>query len=249
MCLVALFYRVVADAPVVLGANREEFYRRGGEPPAVRPGPVHWLAGLDPVAGGTWMGVNAHGLLVAVTNRRRSQPPAQPHSRGLLVRRLLQTAGAAEATEAAVQALQHDPYDGCNLLCVDAQRALVIQAGDWLRVRPLPPGLHVLANGDLNDPADPRVAHVLAWLGQQPHDSAAECVAALRQVCAHREPEYPNVCIRLPERGTVSSTIVVLHTDEAGRIQRVRSVFLHAQGAPDQVPYVDQSRLLRELMA
>jgi len=245
MCLIALFWRVVPEAPIIVGANREEFYSRGGEPPAVRPGPVPWLAGLDPLAGGTWMGINPHGLVVAVTNRPRSQAPAQPHSRGVLVRRLLQLPGAAEAAEVAVQELQHNPYNGCNLLCVDAKRALVIQAADWLRLRPLPPGLHVLANGDLNDPADPRVAHVLSWLGQQPYRQVADCVSALRQVCAQREPDYPNICVRLPERGTVCSTIVALHGDEV--IQLDRSLFLHAQGAPDLVPYVDQSYLLREL--
>ena len=33
MCLLALFFRVVEDAAVVAGANREEHYQRGGEPP------------------------------------------------------------------------------------------------------------------------------------------------------------------------------------------------------------------------
>ena len=54
MCLLALFFRVVEDAPVVVGANREEIYRRGGEPPRILDGPVRALAGIDPAAGGTW---------------------------------------------------------------------------------------------------------------------------------------------------------------------------------------------------
>ena len=33
MCLLALFFRTVEDAPVVAGANREEAYGRGGTPP------------------------------------------------------------------------------------------------------------------------------------------------------------------------------------------------------------------------
>src|SRR4030081_1347228 len=89
MCLVALFYRVARDAPVVVGANREEFYARGGEPPAIGEGPVHMLAGLDPLAGGTWLGVNHRGVSAAVTNRYREAVPPQPRSRGLLTRSLL----------------------------------------------------------------------------------------------------------------------------------------------------------------
>ena len=33
MCLLAVFFRVGEDAPLIVGANREEFYARGGEPP------------------------------------------------------------------------------------------------------------------------------------------------------------------------------------------------------------------------
>ena len=40
MCLLALFFHVVEDAPVIVGANREEQYERGGEPPQILPGTV-----------------------------------------------------------------------------------------------------------------------------------------------------------------------------------------------------------------
>jgi uncharacterized protein with NRDE domain len=151
MCLLALFFRAVDDTPVVVGANREELYARGGEPPRLLPGQPRVVAGLDPVAGGTWLGVNEHGVIVAVTNRKKSNIPALPRSRGLLVRELLSSRSAAVAADRGTRALDSKNYAGCNLLCVDAERAIVIQAGDWLRVRPLPSGLHVLSNGDVND--------------------------------------------------------------------------------------------------
>src|SRR5438094_573074 len=105
MCLLALFYRVAEDAPVVVGANREEFYARGGEPPSLHAGPLPFVAGVDPVAGGTWLGVNARGVLVAVTNRRRSETPPNPRSRGLLVRQLLALPTAKEAADVAAREL------------------------------------------------------------------------------------------------------------------------------------------------
>ena len=55
MCLLALFYRVMEDAPIVVGANREEAYARGGEPPRALEGACRAVAGLDPHAGGTWL--------------------------------------------------------------------------------------------------------------------------------------------------------------------------------------------------
>jgi uncharacterized protein with NRDE domain len=242
MCLLALFFRAVEDAPVVVGANREEFYACGGEPPQVLDGPVRAVAGVDPQGGGTWLGVNAHGVLVAVTNRARSQPPPRPRSRGLLVRDLLTScASAREATDRAVRALDKGPYAGCNLLCADADAAVVLEAGDWLRVRPLPPGLHVLTNHDVNDAHDPRLGHALWWLSERTYAHAGACVAALKELCGQPGNGDPPMCVRKADRGTVSSSVVALRSPPG------RSTYLHAQGPPDRTPYQDYSRLLREI--
>lgn len=241
MCLLALFFRVVEDAAVVAGANREEYYQRGGEPPRLLEGPIRAAAGVDPVAGGTWFGVNARSVLVAVTNRRKLEVPAQPRSRGLLARELLGCPSAEAAVQHAIHSLERNPYAGANFLCADATRAVVIQAGDWLRVRPLPPGIHVMSNGDINDASDPRVAHALDWLGRRRFASAKQCVQALRQLCAQHEPDNPPICFHDRERGTLSSSILAL------RDRLTEGIYLHAQGPPDRTSYVDCSPLLDEL--
>ena len=126
MCLLALFFRVVEDAAVVVGANREEVYDRGGEPPRILEGPIPAAAGVDPVAGGTWLAVNARGVLVAVTNRGKTDAPREPRSRGLLARDLLASASARQAAERAAGELGSSRYAGCNLLCADADSAAVL---------------------------------------------------------------------------------------------------------------------------
>jgi hypothetical protein len=244
MCLLALFFRVVEDAPVVVGANREEFYRRAGEPPRlIEGGPARFVAGIDPAGGGTWLGVNEHGILAAVTNRPRSRRPERPRSRGLLVRDLLGCATAAAAVELALRELNANRYDGCNLLVADAADATVVHGGDWLRVRPLPPGLHVLTNGDVNDPDDSRLNLVARLLGEPGRHfrAAGDCVEALRALCGRRAPGEPPVCLRGEDRGTVSSSIVAL---PGGTLA---GTYLHAQGPPDRTPYDDYSVLLRRL--
>jgi hypothetical protein len=241
MCLLALFFRSVEDAAVVAGANREEFYHRGGEPPTLLDGPVRAVAGIDPTAGGTWFGVNEHGVLVAVINRAKSRVPGRPRSRGLLVRELLGLPSAAAAAEHATRELDQGRYAGCNLVCADANNAIVVQGGDWLRVRPLPPGLHVLTNHDVNDASDARLGHIAWWLGQRSYGSSDHCLFALRQLCGQHEPEYPPICFRDGDRGTVSSSLVALR-DSLGQ-----STYLHAQGPPDRTPYVDYSYLLRRM--
>ena len=236
MCLLALFFRAVEDAPVVVGANREEFYARGGEVPRLIEGRCRALAGLDPLAGGTWLGINEHGLLVAITNRPLSIMPPRPRSRGLLTRDLLGCVDVNEAVALATRELSTHRYAGCNFLLADRERAAAILAGDWLRVRPLPPGVHVLTAHDVDDLGDRRIRHALGWLEQRPARTSEECLAALKEVCA--QTGDPPICLHGPDRGTVSSTLVSLRPSlRQGR-------FLHAQGPPDKTPYEDLSHLL-----
>jgi uncharacterized protein with NRDE domain len=242
MCLLAIFFRAVPDAPLVIGANREEFYARGGEPPRVLPGPIQAVGGVDPAAGGTWLGVNARGVVVAVTNRVLTQLPAQPRSRGMLTRDLLGCGTAKEAVDQAVAELSTGRYAGCNLFCGDEERAVVIAAGDWLRVRPLPPGVHVLANRDINDGSDPRVLFALEWLNRRDYPNVASCVQALETLCGQADGEHPPICLHGKKRGTVSSTIVAVCQPLEGTIYR------HAQGSPDRTKYEDCSGLLRGII-
>lgn len=241
MCLLALFYRMVDDAAVIVGANREEQYSRGGEPPGLWEGEPGILAGVDPLRGGTWFGVNAHGLLVAVTNRPRSHNPPTPVSRGQLVHELLREPSAEAAAAKGASQLHRGNYAGCNLLCADQERAVVLHAGDWLRVRPLPPGIHVFASRDINDESDPRVAHAVAWLSARPYTDGYSVVAALKEVCSQTGDDGPPICLRGVDRGTVSSTLVVLRPSLA------RSLYLHSQGPPCESPYQDFSELLHRL--
>jgi uncharacterized protein with NRDE domain len=241
MCLLALFFRVVEDSAVVVGANREELYARGGGPPQILDGPTRTFAGVDPVAGGTWFGVNARGLFAAVTNRPKSSVAAQPPSRGLLVRQLLGCAGTTAAVAQAARELGTNGYAGCNILLADQGNAVVIHAGDWLRIRPLPPGLHVLTASDVNDASDRRLGHALWWLEQRRYRSSEDCLGALKQLCAQVGNGDPPICLRGPDRGTVSSSLVALHA------ALKKSRYLHAQGPPDRTPYRDYSNRLAEL--
>src|SRR5437773_1341863 len=223
MCLLVIFFRAVPDAALVVGANREEFYDRPGEPPQILGGPIRAVGGRDPRAGGTWLGVNARGVVAAVTNRPLPAPPPKARSRGLLVRDLLGCATAKEAVELATRELDSHRYAGCNVFCGDAERAVILEAAEWLRVRPLPPGLHVLTNRDINDGSDPRVLYTFDYLGQRDYPNAAACLKALQSLCGQTNDQHPPICLRGDKKGTVSSSLVALRQPLA------RSTFLHAQ--------------------
>jgi len=102
--------------------------------------------------------------------------------------------------------------------------AIVLHAGDWLRVRPLPPGLHVLTAHDVNDASDRRIGHSLWWLSQRNYANGSACVAALQELCAQRGNADPPICVHGKEGGTVSSSIVMLSSLPA------HSLYLHRAG-------------------
>ena len=69
--MLAILYRVAKNTPILLAANREEDITRPRSFPRFNPARRESSAASDKQAGGTWLGVNQFGLVVAVTNRAR----------------------------------------------------------------------------------------------------------------------------------------------------------------------------------
>jgi len=70
MCLILLAWEMHAVYPLILAANRDEFYERPSAPAAFWAGAPDLLAGRDLKAGGTWLGITRSGRLAAITNYR-----------------------------------------------------------------------------------------------------------------------------------------------------------------------------------
>ncbi|MBX3413474.1 MAG: NRDE family protein [Pirellulales bacterium] len=241
MCLLAIQYRTLAAAPVLVAANREEFFDRPATVPAVDAGPPRVLCGRDQRAGGTWLGVNEHGLVVGVTNRLKSNLPAAPRSRGALCRELLDCTSAAEAIALAESELQSGKYAGANFLCVDRSHGAFVIGADHVEILPLLPGLHLVTNGDPNDVRDSRQTYARTLFAQRFPNSLEHFVGVSRDVLSRHSADIhqPTIVLRGPDRGTISSSIIGLAADPS------QSVYLHAAGSPDQTEYADLSPLLR----
>jgi len=240
MCLLAILSRVAEDAPLILAANREEEYARGGTPPQLIEDKVRFVAGTDPRAGGTWFGVSEHGLVAAVTNGHKNGSREAVRSRGLLVKDLLGCRTAAEAARHAALEVTTGKYAPCNLLCADLDMVYVVRSAAWVQVLPLPAGIHVLTKGGLTSTADPRVRRALTWLEGKQMPTSRMWLELARRMCADAEDEDGGaICVSGSRGGTVSSTLLALR-------RPVRSsTLLHAQGPPSVTPYADMSFLLR----
>src|SRR5262245_813288 len=125
MCLLVALIDVVAGHPFVGAANRDEFHDRPSDPPAARGGdPAVWC-GLDRRAGGTWLGINAAGVAVVLTNRRGGEDPARP-SRGAAARAALARRSAFDAAAGALGYARDEGPNPFTLFAADARGAHVV---------------------------------------------------------------------------------------------------------------------------
>jgi hypothetical protein len=245
MCLLAIQYRLVPESPILVAANREEYYDRPSLPPSIQSGKPRVLCGIDQQAGGSWLGVNQHGLLVAACNRIKLMPPIAPRSRGALCRDLLRAGSAREAVDMALEELSTGNYDGVNYVIADAESGWVIHGCEEAEVVQLHEGLSIVSNGDVNDRRDERVQMALRLLTLQTLDSPVKFLAVASKVFARAPspPGRPSMVVRGPRRGTVSSTLISLGAKPRD------AIFQFADGAPDRNKFEDYSPLLRDILS
>ena len=119
MCLMVFAWRSHPDYPLILAANRDEFYLRRTRPAAWWGHAVSVLAGHDEEAGGTWLGITRRGRFAALTNVR-APSERNPHapSRGTLVLSALQSPESPPAWLESNGA-RMSAYNGFNLLLGD----------------------------------------------------------------------------------------------------------------------------------
>ena len=105
MGILAIQYQSAHDSPLLVALNREEITSRLAQPPRIQSGRPRVVCGIDRKSGGTWAGVNQHGLFVAVINCPKRSVPLDPRSRGLLCKELLASKNAEEALDKAYREL------------------------------------------------------------------------------------------------------------------------------------------------
>jgi uncharacterized protein with NRDE domain len=226
MCLIAWNWQPDNPAPLLLIANRDEFYARPAAPLAWwDDAPI--LAGRDLQAGGTWLGVSRSGRLAALTNhrdptRQRTDAP----SRGELVSAFLQTNASAEdyLNALAERAADYNPFnllvfDGTYLMGLESRHAKVIT---------MQPGIGAVSNADFLTPW-PKLASLsgsLQTLLAQAHPSDAQLLALLHNPALAADADLPvtgislaleralsAAFVALPDYGTRASSVLRFETD------------------------------------
>src|SRR5712671_682630 len=189
MCTLAIYFRMFGDYPVVVAANRDEFLERPALPPTALGDRPRIIGGQDLRAKGTWLGINEHGLIVGLLNRRFAETRPNDdklRSRGLLCLDALQHTSAASALQYVERQRARD-YNGFNLLMASRDEAFVAyNRGGEIEVVKLTPGMHLLTNADVDDFECPRISRSysrFAELGQR-EDFAADPVGRRAELAA-----------------------------------------------------------------
>jgi uncharacterized protein with NRDE domain len=245
-----------SEAPLVVGANRDERYDRPADAISVlAPRNPRVLGGRDLMAGGTWLAVNEHGLVVGLTNRPSpSGRDPSKRSRGELPLALIVHETAAAAVADFASRFRADDYNSAWLLVGDRVSLFYVEMAETgaPAVSELSPGLYVLGNGPLGGPS-PKTAHVrrqAARLAQVHQSARLELLRAIlsdhsippdveaspEQGVPPRPPEVAAACVHTKLNGTRSSILV---TVTAVGLPQV-SV---ADGPPCRAPFLSADRL------
>lgn len=236
MCLILLAWQAHPDYPLVVAANRDEFFSRRTAAADFWNDAPDVLAGRDLEAGGTWLGVARNGRFAALTNFRDPARNKQgAPSRGELVSRFLTGEQTPEAYLLELESAA-ERYNGFNLVFGDP-------GGLWCfsncgeGEKPLLPGVYGLSNHLLDTPW-PKVARGKSALhdalgalpDEQPlfallrDDSIAPDEALPRTgVSLEWERLLSAAFVRSPAYGTRSATVVL--ADAAGNMRFIEQTF------------------------
>ena len=244
MCLILFALQAHPDYPLIVAANRDEFFQRPTAAAEFWHDQPEILGGRDLQAGGTWLGVNRAGVFSAVTNVRNAQEAQdRPGSRGELVTHSLNT---APHQALAKMRQNQDHYNGFNLLCGTPQQLHYFSNRNDDLPRRLEPGVYGLSNAEL-DTSWPKVDSakndLRAIVSREAHSSESlqtallEMMADDQQAPAEQLPEtgigeewealLSSRFILSESYGTRATTIVLYH--RSGRIEFLEQGFDHQQ--------------------
>lgn len=154
MCVIFFAYQKHPAYPLILLANRDEFYNRPTESAKNWEDYPDILAGRDLIGGGTWLGINKSGKFAAVTNYRDPNAPPGTRSRGDLTAEFLKTNESAEDYLAKIHQSAAE-FAGFNLLLgeINSERNELFYYSNQIgKIQRLGSGIYGLSNHLLDTP-------------------------------------------------------------------------------------------------
>ena len=238
MCLILIAHQLTEQMPLLVLANRDEFYNRPTAAAESWEECPEMFAGRDLVSGGSWFGARG-ARWASVTNVREGARDKAKHSsqsRGWLVRDYLQGDLSPDNFFASIEATADD-FAGFNLLLGDGNETWY-SSNREASARHLEPGIYGLSNHLLDTPW-PKVVRAkkgFSKLLSKSNFNHEEAFALLADTTRASDTELPEtgvpleweralsaIFITMPEYGTRCSTLLMTKAD--GRRQFVERRF------------------------
>ena len=151
MCLIFLSYHQNQQFPLIVAANRDEFYSRPSEPIHQWQDNKNIIAGRDIEKGGSWLGISLDGRFAAVTNFRSGQNIENKKSRGELILNLLSSDKPDVFIHSELSASLRE-YNDFNCLFYHQHQLYYLSNKNKVFASRLKPGVYGLSNALLDTP-------------------------------------------------------------------------------------------------
>ncbi len=237
MCLITFAWKHHPNYPLILVANRDEFYERPTAPLGYWSDHQNVLAGRDLKEGGTWMGMHRSGRLTAITNHRDlTNIKETAPSRGKLTKDfLIGEQSSSDFFEGIERDL--DLFNGFNLLTMERNEFYYFNNIEKELVS-VKPGIYGLSNAFLDTPwpkvvkaknyferslrADlPVVEEMMEWMADTERASDEQLPST--GVSTEWERELSPMCIRTESYGTCCTTVIMIAND--GKVHYAEKTF------------------------
>lgn len=201
MCIIFIAKNIHPSYPLIIAANRDEYFERPTQSPHWWENAPHIFAGKDLQAGGTWMGYSRSNRIAAITNvRRLNLYRDEARSRGEWVRRFLDV----EETDIDIALTEFTSmleteahlYNPFNLLYGDRNKLMVFNSVNH-HSYPLADGIYSVSNGMLDDEW-PKMQRGISALSEYIQSNDTVKAQALFKLLQNNEQAAPE---SLPDTG------------------------------------------------
>lgn len=211
MCLILLAHKAHRDYPLILVANRDEYYTRATAPASFWNDHTNIYGGRDLEQGGTWLGITRGGRVAVVTNFRDGNATSNlSRTRGELVSNFLRgNASAADYVNRVVR--EGHSYNGFNLIAGDLDELRYV-SNRSNHVSVIAPGIHGLSNHLLNTPW-PKVERGKKVFAELLQSESQKLIDGLFAMLADRvfasDELLPETGVGLPRERVLSPAFIV----------------------------------------
>ena len=150
MCIVLIAKNTIEDFPLIILANRDEYFERETQSLGLWRNNTEILAGMDLRGGGTWLGVTNSGKVAALTNLPSiEKTPEKTKSRGLLIKNFF-TKNITPYDYTNFLKESKNEFLGFNLVIGDKEN-LIHYSNATCKTSIIDDGIHIMTNTTFNN--------------------------------------------------------------------------------------------------